>query len=85
METRESPACTIGNRILDGVDTAGTVTSVGLTATFLAAAIPGIVVAPAVLAGAAIGGIAVGGYSVGRSIQTLVDRKKHEQVTEIYN
>ncbi|GLV44780.1 pastrel [Carabus blaptoides fortunei] len=79
LESRESPACTIGNRILEGADTAGTVASVGVTATFLAAAIPGIVVAPALLAGAAIGGLAVGGYSVGRSIQTLVNRKQHEQ------
>lgn len=84
LEVLDSPACSTSRKILVGSDRAKTAVSIGSTATFIAAAIPGVIVAPPLIAAAAVGGLAVGAYSVGRSIASLRDRKKHDQVVYIF-
>lgn len=74
----------MGNQVLDGVDTTGTVLSVGSATVMAASLIPAVTLAPAVLTGAAVTGLGVCLYSVGRSIGTLVERKIYKQV-HIYN
>lgn len=79
LEKHLSPACDLDVKILKGADIASTATGLFSTGIIIAAAIPAITVAPALLMTGIVGGIGVGAYSIGRSVYSLVDRKKHSQ------
>nr|XP_023015251.1 uncharacterized protein LOC111504792 [Leptinotarsa decemlineata] len=85
LENHLSPACGMTARIFQKADILSTGAGLASGAVFLAASFTSIAIAPAVLLTAGGLGVTAGVYALGRSIYTLIDRKRHQESMSFSN
>lgn len=79
-ERRFSPACSISQNVLFGLDITSSVAGVLSGVVLFAAAIPAITILPVVMVGAAATAASVSVYSITRSATNIHDRRIHKEV-----